>query len=190
MPEPSQPSLESIYRRHWRYVWRCVRKMGIPDARIEDVVQDVFVVVSRTLDDFEGRSAIRTWLYSIAFRVAQEHHRKQAREQRPDPTVAKLQRTPEEHLQRAEAAATLHELLAELDEDKRWVFVQIEVEGRSAAAVAEELQLSVNTVYSRLRWARRNLERAVARRQARARSAANARVAEPRPTGPGKAASG
>lgn len=160
-------TLEGVYREHWRYVWRCLRRMGIPDARLEDATQDVFIVVARTLASFEGRSSIRTWLYSIAFRVAQEHHRKGAREQRPDPRLAAGTQTPEDQVQRTEAAATLHALLGDLDEDKRHIFVQIEIEGIPAAELAQALGLSVNTVYSRLRLARRSLERALTRHRAR-----------------------
>jgi len=160
-------TLEGIYREHWRYVWRCVRRMGVPEGRLEDVTQDVFIVAGRNLATFEGRSSIQTWLYSIAFRVAQEHHRKHLREQRPDPHVAKLAQTPEDQVQQREAAATLHTLLGDLDEDQRRIFVQIEIEGVPAADLAEAHGLSVNTIYSRLRLARRKVERALARHQAR-----------------------
>lgn len=160
-------TLEGIYREHWRYVWRCLRRMGIPEPRLEDATQDVFIVAARNLASFEGRSSVRTWLYAIGFRVAQEHHRKHAREQRPDPRVAAGTQTPEDQVQRREAAATLHALLGELDEDQRHIFVQIEIEGTAAADLAQALGLSVNTVYSRLRLARRRLERALARHQAR-----------------------
>jgi len=164
---PGNLSLEAIYREHWRYVWRCLRRMGIPDARLEDATQDVFIVAARNLATFEGRSSIGTWLYAIAFRVAQEHHRKHVREQRPDPHFAAGTQTPEDQVQRREAAATLHALLGDLDDEQRDVFVQIEVEGVAPADLAQASGISVNTVYSRLRLARRKLERALARHRAR-----------------------
>ena len=53
-------TLRGVYEAHWRYVYKCVRKMGVPEARCEDVVQGVFVVVARQLGGFEARSSIRT----------------------------------------------------------------------------------------------------------------------------------
>ncbi|MEM9458684.1 MAG: sigma-70 family RNA polymerase sigma factor [Myxococcota bacterium] len=163
------PSLEAIYRDHWRYVWRCARKMGIPDDRLDDVVQDVFIVIGNTLGSFEGRAKLRTWIYSITFRVAQEHHRKRAREQRADPGGSEGVEapSPEQHLERVEAASLLQSLLAELDDDQRLVFSMAELDGVSPQDIARQLSVSVNTVYSRLRLARRKLERAIERTRAR-----------------------
>lgn len=161
--------LEAVYREHWRYVWRCARKLGVADDRLEDVLHDVFVVVCRRLDEFEGRSSVNTWLYGITFRVVQEHHRKLGRDRRPAPATSGSVAGPEEHVQRVEAAKLLGELLAELDEDKRMAFVLTEIDGMSPNAVAEMLGVSVNTVYSRLRLARERLDRAVARRKAQAK---------------------
>ncbi len=170
------PTLATIYETHWTYVWKCVRKMGIPDARIEDVVQDVFVVAGRQLRGFEGRSSVRTWLYGIAFRVAQQDHRKQAKEQRPVEAAPSGPVRPDAYAERAEAAKLLHELLAELPESQRVVFVMVELEGQLAADVAQETGIGINTVYSRLRRAREHLERATERLRLRSQREAQAKV--------------
>ncbi len=69
----------------------------------------------------------------------------------------------EDAVQHAEAAAILEAFLAELDEDKREVFVLCELEGLSAPEIAQVVGTNVNTVYSRLRAARQGFERKLAR---------------------------
>lgn len=160
-------TLQAVYEANWSYVWRSVRKMGIPDARIEDVVQDVFIVVSRQLDAFEGRSSIKTWLYGIAFRVAQEDHRRREKEERPALTPTEAPARPDTYAERTQAAQLLHELLAELPEEQRIVFVMAELEGQSPREVADSTGVGINTVYSRLRRAREHLERATERLRVR-----------------------
>lgn len=141
--------------------------MGIFDHRLDDVVQDVFVVVSKTA--FEGRSSLRTWLYAITFRVVQEHHRAPARRARPDEAPSAEQVSPEEAVQHLPDARYLHELLAQLSEEQRLVLCLTELEGMAAPEIASELGVKLNTVYSRLRQGRKQLERIVARERARGR---------------------
>ncbi|MEM6294551.1 MAG: RNA polymerase sigma factor [Myxococcota bacterium] len=160
-------TLRGVYEAHWRYVYKCVRKMGVPEARIEDVVQDVFVVVGRQLGGFEARSSIRTWLYGIAFRVAQDDHRRRAREARPADSEAEPPTRPDVYAERVQAAQLLHTLLAELVEEQRVAFVMAELDGRSPKEIADATGVPVNTVYSRLRRAREHLERATERLRAR-----------------------
>lgn len=162
-------SLRTIYEDHWRFVWRCVRKMGIPEARVEDVVQDVFIVVGRQLDTFEGRSSIRTWLYGIAFRVSQEDHRRRAKEARPAEPANLGQAGPDDYAERVQAAQMLHALLGELPDEQRIVFVLSELEGQSPREVAASTGVGINTVYSRLRRAREHLERATERLRVRSK---------------------
>lgn len=139
--------------------------MGIPQHRLEDVAQDTFVAAGQALGAFEGRSSVKTWLYAIAFRVVQEHHRRIEREARGNPGGT----GQSDPMPRVEAAIRLQRLLAELDEDKRIVFVFSELEGLSAAEIAEEIGVNVNTVSSRLRLARERLQKALRREQAQLR---------------------
>src|SRR5882757_7876674 len=68
-------SFERLYDDHAAFVARAVRRLGVNDAQIEDVVQEVFLVAFRRLGEFEGRSPMTTWLYGIALRVARLHRR-------------------------------------------------------------------------------------------------------------------
>lgn len=161
------PSLAEIYDRHVAMVWRTLRALGVDEAAVDDAVQDVFIVVHRKLGQFEGRSALSTWIYGIARRVASQYRRRR----RVDGDPARLARevepgpSPREDVERRQAARLVMELLAELDEDKREVFVLMELEQLPAPVVAELLGIPVNTAYSRLRLARARFEAALARRR-------------------------
>jgi len=165
------PSFDDVYREHFAFVWRSVKRLGVRDGSLDDVVQEVFVIVHRRLDDFEGRSSVRTWLFGIALRVARDHRRSVARKSpvgSVDPeTLRDRAPTPSESFEKAEAVQILHALLDELDDDKREVFVMAELEQMTMPDVAATLGLNVNTAYARLRAARLAFEEALARHRAR-----------------------
>ena len=156
-------ALDRIYREHWDFVRRSVQKLGIAEAHAEDVAQDVFVVAHRRLGTFEGRSALRTWLYGIARRVAKDHRRSAQRAERrrlalPEPLPAPC---PEESIARRQAGEALGRALDHLDRDRRVVFELAEIQGLTAPQIGACLGLKTNTVYSRLRLARRSFHAAL-----------------------------
>ncbi|MBC8069363.1 MAG: RNA polymerase sigma factor, partial [Deltaproteobacteria bacterium] len=144
------PGFETVYREHHAFVWRSIRRLGVPDADVDDLVQEVFVVVHRRLGEFEARSAITTWLFGIAYRVMQEHRRRgDARVRREQQVeVGRPPTEPDRRLSRVEAVGVLDELLERLDEDQRSVFVMAEVVKLSAPEIAELTGAKLNTVYS------------------------------------------
>jgi RNA polymerase sigma-70 factor (ECF subfamily) len=162
---------------HFDFVWRNMGRLGVEPAAVEDATQDVFVVVLRRLADFESRSSIRTWLFGIALRVAHDY-RRAARRRRNHGIVAGDEGdadgvadaeapSPLDSATRTEAVARLHAILAELDEERRAVFILAELEQMSAPDIAEATGTNLNTVYTRLRAARREFNEAVARTHAR-----------------------
>jgi RNA polymerase sigma-70 factor (ECF subfamily) len=165
------PSFEAVYEEHFAFVWRSLRRLGVPDRSLDDGAQDVFIVVHRRLGDFEGRSSLRSWLFAIARRVAHDHRRRIGRKERteelPEAVADPRGATPAHDAERAEAVRVLHEILGGLDDDKREVFVLAELEQMTVPEIADAIGANVNTVYSRLRAARQGFEAAVARRLAR-----------------------
>jgi RNA polymerase sigma-70 factor (ECF subfamily) len=163
------PSFDTVYTAHVGFVWRVLRTFGVPEAQVEDAVQDVFVVVHRRLGEWQGKAAITTWLFAIARRVASAHRRRAERrtqeltdelgDERIDHSAGQLD--PFAEASRAQAAATVLAILEQLDHDKRVVFVLVELEQLSVPEVARLLDLNVNTAYSRLRIARQTFEAAV-----------------------------
>lgn len=170
--EPLTPTFEEVYREHFRFVWRSVRRMGVDVALVEDIVQDAFVIVHRRLGEFEGRSSMKTWLYGILRRVVADHLRTLRRKPAHGPS-----RTPEELgaiadpcsrgpdvcAEHSEQISLVRRLLAGLDEDKREVLMLAELEGMTMAEISEALEVNANTVSSRLRAARREFELALER---------------------------
>lgn len=167
---------EDLYKEHFAFVWRNVRRLGVPEALVDDAVQEVFLVVHRRLEEFEGRSSLRTWIFGIAARVA-SHHRRAIR--RKDDGRLGLWRVeadgvsddsaadPYDHTERSQGARLLHRMLDALDDKKRAVFILAELEQMSAPEIAEALGINVNTASARLRAARQELNEAVAREKAR-----------------------
>jgi RNA polymerase sigma-70 factor (ECF subfamily) len=144
----------------------------VPEADADDMCQEVFVIAHRRLADFEGRSSVRTWVYGICVRVASDYRRR-IRGRReitlaspPEPSAPAPQ---VEELAAREARAALDRILEAIDEDKRAVFVLYEIEELPMAEVAEAVGCPLQTAYSRLHAARREVDAAV--RRARSRGA-------------------
>jgi RNA polymerase sigma-70 factor, ECF subfamily len=163
------PSMRTIFDEHARYVIRTLRHLGIAEADVEDVGQEVFVTVHRKLAEFEGRSKLRTWLYAICLRVASDHRRRAyvVRERVTDsPPVDTGERSGLEPDTSVESRAFVRQLLSELDEDKRNVLVLYEIEGLTMREVAEVVGCPLQTAYSRLHAARDLLQAALERAKA------------------------
>ncbi len=182
-PERSEPrprealEFEAVYEAHFDFVWRSMGRLGVDPSAVEDAAQDVFVIAHRRLADFEGRSSVKTWLFGIALRVAHDH-RRAARRKRSQGFVPEgevdtaavvdtLAPSPLESATRAEAVERLQVILGEMDDDRRAVFILAELEQMSAPEIAEAVGAPLNTVYTRLRAARREFNEAVARYAAR-----------------------
>ena len=165
--------MAALYREHHAFVRRVLLRLGMAQE-LDDAVQEVFLVVHRRLDAFEGRSSERTWLYAVAVRVAstmrRSRRREQARRDRAgDQMHGTTQYDPEAQLSEAEAQALLHALLEQLDEDKRTVLVLADVEGVRVPEISRILGVNVRTVHSRLRLARERFEAAARRHRERER---------------------
>jgi RNA polymerase sigma-70 factor (ECF subfamily) len=150
-----------LYKQHFDFVWRSVRMLGMASDAADDVVQDVFLVAHRRLGDFEARASTRTWLFAIARRVLSAHRRGNRRRFRLFARVSAADRettaTPFDITVRSESQRAIMAALSELPEDQRIVFSLTELEDMSAPEIASALGVNVNTVYSRLRIARRAL---------------------------------
>jgi len=165
---------EDVYREHFRFVWRSLRRLGVPESDVADSAQDVFLVVHRRLGEFEGRSKMTTWLFGIALRVARDRRRLAHNRRRSDDENA-LEEAADETVdvaadaERRQGLRQLEEILDGLSLEQRAVFTLFEMEGLGGDAIAEMLEIPVGTVHSRLRLAREAFERNLKRLQARDR---------------------
>ncbi len=159
----AMPDFLTVYEQHLAFVWRSVKRLGIPEEIVDDVVQDVFVVVFRRFHTFRGMSSMRTWLFGILRRIVRDRRRSYRRVHAVEaPWDDNLHdRSPASQHDRAEqqqAARIVRRLLAELDDDKREVFILAELEQMTAPEIAEATGAKLNTVYSRLRASRLQFE--------------------------------
>jgi RNA polymerase sigma-70 factor (ECF subfamily) len=164
-------SVVELYEQHFHFVWRSLRRLGVAPTDLDDAVQDVFVVVHRRLESFEGRCTIKGWIFGIAIRIAKTYRRRSAHRRlnvaQEDSVLVCTHGTPEEARAYAQAAEQVQELLEELDDDKRAVFVLAELEDMDAREIGVVLGIPTNTVYSRLRLGRAAFERGLSRLHAK-----------------------
>jgi RNA polymerase sigma-70 factor (ECF subfamily) len=166
-PQPApDAAFAAAYREYHAFVWRILRHFGVSDLLIDDVLQDVFLVAYRRWDRWDPDSSLRSWLYGIARRVTADVRRGvRRREARLAAVVAPEDPPgPDELIAGAQAADFVGRFLAGLDDDQREVFVLAEVEHLTAPEIAAATGAKLNTVYSRLRLARAQFDRAVERR--------------------------
>lgn len=156
-------AFREIFVRHRSDVARLVYRMLNGPGDLEDVVQEVFVQVFRSLKDFRGQSKFSTWLHRVTVNVVLMH-RRSARsrpvltEEAPSDVVTdERQPLPDEDAERCERMRAFQRLLARLAEKKRVVFVLHELEGLAPAEIAEIVGAPVLTVRTRLFYARREL---------------------------------
>lgn len=170
MPETALDTA-TIFREYGPFVWRVVRRLGVAESDAPDVCQEVFVVVHRKLREFERRSSLRTWVYGICVRTSADYRRRlrRRRETVTDVTPEQITEAPQDAaLQMRQARALLDQILDELDDDKRAVFVLYEIEQLTMADVATAVGCPTQTAYSRLHAARDFVQRSI--HQVRTRS--------------------
>ncbi len=171
-------TFEEVYEACVGFVFRTARRLGVPEESIDDVVQEVFVVVHRRVSDFDRRAPMKSWVYGILARVAANHRRMTRRREtfvalshdgEPE-APAPLDEGPARLAEQQEAARWVLRILDMLDDQKREVLVLSELEHMSLAEIASAIGSNVNTVYSRLKAAKRAFITLHVREQARAAS--------------------
>jgi RNA polymerase sigma-70 factor (ECF subfamily) len=130
-----------------------VRMVGHQDAA--DVSQQVFMQAFKKIDQFQGQSRFKTWLYRLAVNESLQHLRKNKRKQQVlthDPVDERST-----NMQRNEAADLLDKALEKLEPLLRSIFLLKETQGLSYREIAEATEIPEGTVGSRLNRARRQL---------------------------------
>lgn len=159
----------ALYDKLAPVVFRLARQLGVQPHAIDDVVQEVFTVVYKRRSEFEQRSTAKTWVTGIAIHVIKNfrrglrrHDQRVAGFAHATEVMTEPPRPPDEHAELSEASKFLAKFLDSLDDDRRQVFVLIELQQLSAPEVAELTEANLNTVYGRLRTARRAFDEAAA----------------------------
>jgi RNA polymerase sigma-70 factor (ECF subfamily) len=158
-----------VFDAHFDYVWHSLRRLGVREGDLEDLTHDVFLAVHRKLDGFDARRPLRPWLFGFAFRRASDYRRlarnrfevlvgasgaSDPEDGSPDPLERVIAR---EGLRLARAA------LETLELGRRAVFILHDLDEVPMPEIARELEIPLNTAYSRLRLARSELAATVRR---------------------------
>lgn len=159
-------TIEQLVREYSAFVWRSVRRLGVPEGDVDDVVQGVFLKARERLPDLSPQNT-RGVLYRLALGQA-SNHKHTVRRRREESLGEERERPAHgDAVARFEQRALLDQLLEPLDLELRSVLVLHEAEEMSASEIAELLDVPPGTVASRLRRAREEVRAALARLQAR-----------------------
>ena len=164
-------TLEGIYEQHADFVFRNLRRLGVPADDLADAIQEVFLTVHRALPHFEGRSSLPTWLFTICRSVARDR-RQRAHRRYEVADAARIELEPAAApdlaaaFEQREQLLLLDQLLEALDEEQRLVFVLFELESMTGSEIAQALGIPLGTVFSRLRLARVAFRTALGRHRA------------------------
>lgn len=155
-------AFRQLFREHHADVARLAQRMLGRGADLEDIVQEVFLQVHRSIRDFRHGARFSTWLYRVTVNVVLMHRRsaksRPVFSDAPDSLVAVDHRPfADEELERQRRVQAFHRLLDRLSEKKRLVFVLHELEGLAPGEIAKVVGSPVLTVRTRLFYARREL---------------------------------
>lgn len=167
---PRELTAAALFEEHASFAWRVLRRLGVADADADDACQEVFLTVHRRLHAFEGRSSPRTWIYGICIRVASDWRnraatRREVASAKPPDRLVEATQVGDVALR--EARTLLDRILDGLDDDKRAAFVLYEIEELSLKELAAAIGCPLQTAFSRLQAARREVEAALARVRAK-----------------------
>jgi RNA polymerase sigma-70 factor, ECF subfamily len=161
--------LARAFEQNAVFIWRSLRRLGVPREAADDATQQVFLVAARRMHEItEGKE--RAFLFQSAMRVAMGVRREiltargraepdeGALFERADPALR-----PDDALDQARTLRLLGHVLEAMPIERRAVFVLYEIEGVTMAEIASLLQIPMGTVASRLRCARDDFRSAAAR---------------------------
>lgn len=162
-------AFHELFLRHREDVARIVYRTLGPDPDLDDIVQEAFVQIFRSIGRFRGDSKLSTWIYRIVTNVARMHLRsRRARPTLTQGTTADLARVdegqdPAEITARNARLRALYRHLDQLSDKKRTVLVLHDFEGLAPSEISKIVEAPVLTVRTRLFYARRELYAALSK---------------------------
>jgi len=169
----SHQAFASAYREHLGWMLQTVRRLGVTGAEQEDVAHDVFSTAWRRLDTYSPDRPMRPWLFGIAFRVVGNRKSTRAGQEALEgeldlrPGAAPR---PDEVLEGEVTRRHVLKALEALPIEQRALFVGHDIEQTPINDLARELDVPLNTAYSRLRLARQRFQSTFAALQSEVRT--------------------
>ena len=141
---------DAIYDHELDYVLRTLGRLGVPASDLDDAAHDVFLVLYRRWHEIDRERAIRPWLFGVSRRVAADLRAKR----REPPTDIEPSGGSDTDVAKRDL---LWRAMASLEDDRRIIIILHDLEGHTGSEIAAILDISANTVHSRLRLARADL---------------------------------
>ena len=164
-----QIAFQRLYVAHRGEVHRIVFRLLGPTDDLEDVIQDVFLQVHRSISNFRGQAKFSTWLHRVAVNVTLQYLRRKRTTiaSRPDDRVDERPErdssgNPHESAETRDRLRAVYKALDQLSPKKRTVLVMHDMQGMNAKKIAEVVGAPVFTVRTRLFYARREFYKKIA----------------------------
>ena len=162
---------EQIVRQHWRKVFNVAYKFVGTHEQAEDLTQDIFLKVFRSLETFDRRANFQTWLISVSRNLCIDHYRSVRKERQTidrditsdDLAPAAPTTSPLAALEQRDLAAQLRVALQQLPPSLRTAVLLRDIQELSYQEIAEQLRLPEGTVKSRINRGRKELARQIRR---------------------------
>lgn len=171
-----QIAWEEIVKQHWRKVFNVAYKFVGSHEQAEDLTQDIFLKIFRSLDTFDRRANFQTWLISVSRNLCIDHYRSVRKERQTidrdvpaeDLSPASSTVSPLAALENRDLAALLRQALGSLPASLRTAVLLRDIQELSYLEIAERLHLPEGTVKSRINRGRKELARQIVRLRAEA----------------------
>jgi RNA polymerase sigma-70 factor, ECF subfamily len=166
-----QVAWEQIVRQHWRKVFNIAYKFTGKHDEAEDLTQDVFLKIFKSLDTFDRRANFQTWLVSVSRNLCIDHYRSVRKERETidravDPgELAPVAPTTSPHtaLEQRDRVALLRKAMDHLPPTLRSAVLLRDIQELSYQEIADRLSLPEGTVKSRINRGRTELARQIRR---------------------------
>jgi RNA polymerase sigma-70 factor (ECF subfamily) len=164
-----QSAWEQIVRTYWRKVFNVAYKFVGKHDEAEDLTQDIFLKIFKSLSTFDRRANFQTWLISISRNLCIDHYRSVRKERETidrdvdanELTPASKEPGPVAALEQRDRVALLRQALAALPETLRTAVLMRDIQELSYQEIATALRLPEGTVKSRINRGRTELARQI-----------------------------
>src|SRR5580704_2024210 len=164
-----QSAWDLIVRQHWRKVFNVAYKFVGKHDEAEDLAQDIFLKVFKSLDTFDRRANFQTWLVSVSRNLCIDHYRSVRKERETinrdvdagELSPASPDESPFDAIEQRDRVTLLRQALAALPESLRTAVLMRDIQERSYQEIAEALGLPEGTVKSRINRGRGELARQI-----------------------------
>jgi RNA polymerase sigma-70 factor, ECF subfamily len=166
-----QHAWEQIVRLHWRKVFNVAYKFVGKHDEAEDLTQDIFLKIFKSLSSFDRRANFQTWLISVSRNLCIDHYRSVRKERETidrdvdpgDLMPVSVEVSPYAALEARDRVTMLREAMTALPETLRTAVLLRDIQELTYQEIADQLQLPEGTVKSRINRGRTELARQIKR---------------------------